>query len=339
MAGAPEAEAPTPRLWGRHTWLSLALTVLVLGVMLAFVDVQAMRVELKRCSKGLALLGLLAHYATYYVRGARWRRTLRHLHKRAGYWFFALLNFFYNFVDNVVPAKLGDVYGAHLARINLGVRRSAALGSIVFLRMLDAWLVLVLAALSSFELFRRELPESVVWALVLGLAIAAAATAVLLVSALLRRVQLAWLPEIVRHSIDSFRAGMLPRPREFATIAAMTIGIWALESLWMWLLLRAFGIELGPAQVLFVTMIPILATAFPLTPSGAGVVELSLFGCLRALSVESTLAVSITVLNRFIDYWLHIALGLGVWTLREQLGLRTWREVPLDPGPLARPSV
>jgi uncharacterized protein (TIRG00374 family) len=187
-------------------------------------------------------------------------------------------------------------------------------------------------------LFHSELPDSVVWALVFGVVIAAAATAILISATLLKKISIGWLPEIVRKSIDSFRSGMLPRPREFATIAAMTLAIWVLESLWMWLLVLAFGVDLGFYQVLFVTMIPILASAFPLTPSGAGVVELSLFGCLRALSVDSTLAVSITVLNRFIDYWLHIALGMAVWALRERLGMRTWREVPLEAEPDPRPA-
>jgi hypothetical protein len=47
-------------------------------------------------------------------------------------------------------------------------------------------------------------------------------------------------------------------------------------------------------------------------------------------------AVSITVVNRFIDYWLHIGSGVVVWGVRRKLGLRSWREVPLDEGaPLA----
>ena len=40
-----------------------------------------------------------------------------------------------------------------------------------------------------------------------------------------------------------------------------------------------------------------------------GVVELTLYGCLRALGVGAPVAVSVTVLNRLIDYWLHNALG------------------------------
>jgi len=34
------------------------------------------------------------------------------------------------------------------------------------------------------------------------------------------------------------------------------------------------------------------------------------------------------VVNRFIDYWLHILLGALTWTMRKHIGLRTWKDVP-----------
>ena len=75
-------------------------------------------------------------------------------------------------------------------------------------------------------------------------------------------------------------------------------------------------------------MLPVLASAFPLTPSGAGVVEVTLYTCLRLVSVGSPVAVSLTVANRLIDYWFHIILGLFTWFVRRFIGLRTWREPP-----------
>lgn len=54
-----------------------------------------------------------------------------------------LAGIFYNAIDNIIPAKLGDVYAAHLVRINCGVGRASALGSIAFLRTLDAWSLLL----------------------------------------------------------------------------------------------------------------------------------------------------------------------------------------------------
>lgn len=331
---APDATAPpvppAPRLWSTRTLLSAVVTLAVFVVLLLSIDLEAVWREIQRCDKGLVVLGMLAHYSTYLVRGVRWRRTLRHLHGNAGFGKFSLLVFFYNFVDNIVPAKLGDVYGAHLARINLGISRSAALGSIVFQRMIDAWIVAVLAAVASFLVFSKSLPRSVMWALVFGVVLAVVVTIILVLFALLKKVPAEKIPKALRSRLDAFRSGMWPRNRELASIAGLTAAIWALESLWIYLLCRAFGIALDPAELLVVTMIPLLATAFPLTPSGAGAVELTLYGSLRAVGVASPLAQSVTVLNRLIDYWLHIGLGILVWALREHLGLRTWREVPLE---------
>jgi hypothetical protein len=324
-----------PRLWGRTTWISIAITVAVLGLMVWKIDVGKVWAELARCDKRLALLGLLAHYATYPVRGVRWRRTVRHLKPTAGGWRFALIVFFYNFVDNVVPAKLGDVYGAHLARINLGVSRSSAMGSIVFLRMIDSWVVLLAAAPAAWLAFAHELPPSVQQALGAGVALAIVITGVLIGSLFLGRISAERLPESIARRLESFRAGMWPRGRELASIAGLTIAIWGLETLWVWFLLLSFDISVDPAQLLFLTMLPILASAFPLTPSGAGVVEFTLFGCLRAVGVGATTAASVTVLNRFIDFWLHILLGVLIWALRHRLGLRTWREVALEEGAAA----
>jgi len=327
-AAVPPAEA-RPDLWRGRNLLSVGVTLALLVALATMIDWPAVWTEVGRADKALLLLGLLAHYATYLVRGARWRRTLRHLHRRAGYLRFGLLVFFYNFIDNVVPAKLGDLYGAHLARINLGVRRSAALGSIVFQRMVDSWVVVALATLGAFLVFRDTLPTSVVWALVFGGVVAVAASALIVMFAVMKKIPSLRLPHALQDRLVAFQSGMWPRSRELVTIAALTLVVWALESAWVLLLCRAFGVVLDVPQLLVVTMIPLLATAFPLTPSGAGVVELSLYGCLRAVGPDATLAASITVVNRLIDYWLHILLGIVTWAARERLGLRTWREVPL----------
>ncbi len=328
-----------PRLGGRSTLWSGVITLAVLVVMATQIDVREVGRELAGCDWRLVLLGALAHYASYVVRGARWRRSLRHLHREGSYARFSLLVFFYNFVDNVVPAKLGDVYGAHLAKVNLGVPRAAALGSILFQRMVDAWFVLLLAVLSTSLLFHEHLPDAVFWALAGGLAIAVLASGVMLASLLLRRFPLQRLPQAIRVRLASFHLGLWPRPRELPTIAVLTIAIWALESLWVWLLLAGFGVQPGWVELLFVTTIPLLATSFPLTPSGAGVVELSLYGCLRAIGPGQALAASITLVNRLLDFWLHILLGTLIWALRGRLGLRTWREVGLEPREGAAPEL
>jgi uncharacterized protein (TIRG00374 family) len=325
---APLNQEKKSLLWGRHTLASIVITVALLVILVSYVDLGQVWQELLASNKGLLVLAALSHYGTYPVRGIRWRRSLNHVPVRCGNARFGLLVFFYNFVDNVVPAKLGDVYASHLARINCGVRRSAALGSIVFLRMVDAWMVLILAAAASWGLFSAAFPRPVAWALVIAFVIALATTAVIVVFIILRHAVPSWMPEAIRQRIGAFHTGMLPERGEIVTLLLLTILIWAMETLWVFLLARAFHIHLTAGSAVFLTMIPIIITAFPLTPSGAGAVELTLFGCLRLIGVAAPLAASLTVVNRFIDFWLHIVLGALTWVFRRFFGLRTWKDNP-----------
>lgn len=323
-----ESGRGVPRLWGWPTFLSIGVTLLFLGWLVSMVDMKRMLEEVANCHKGYALLGGLCHYLTYPIRGLRWRRCLSQLPSRdGGRRRFGLVVFFYNFVDNIVPGKLGDVYAAHLARINFGIRRSAAIGSIVFVRMVDSWVVLGLAVLSAWSIFSIHLPRPVAWSLMGGVTIAVAATLIILLVLLLRGALPSWVPEKIASIIQAFRSGMFPNPRDLPTIATTTAVIWLLETLWLYFLVLAFDLRPSPMEAVFLTMVPVIATAFPLTPSGAGAVEVTLFSCLRVIGVPAPLAASITLVNRFIDYWLHIVLGALVWVGRRPLGLRSWREV------------
>lgn len=319
-----------PALWGWPTYLSIAFAVVILIFAASMVDLRKIWHEITACDKRFIVIGAFAHYATYFVRGMRWRRCLNHLPVKSGNAKFALLVFFYNFVDNLVPAKLGDVYAAHLARINFMIRRSAALGSIVFLRMIDAWIILMLALLASWLLFSDQLPRAVLWSLIGGGIIAVGATSVMLVFFLFKKKLPRWIPAKVKQMIYAFQTSMWPRPKQIIPIALLTCVIWLLEIVWIFALTIAFGLRIGPVEAIFLTMIPLLASAFPITPSGAGVVEITLFSCLRVIGIPIPLAGSLTVVNRFIDYWLHIALGVVTWGIRRVIGLRTWRDVALS---------
>jgi len=317
-----------PKLWGRYTLASIIITAALLVLLVSYVDLAQVWRELIASNKGFLVLAALSHYGTYPVRGVRWKRSLSHVPVRCGNARFGLLVFFYNFVDNVVPAKLGDVYAAHLARVNCGIRRSAALGSIVFLRMVDAWMVLIFASVASWFLFSSAFPRPVAWALVIAFVIAVATTAVVVVFIILQHAVPSWIPEAVRQRIGAFHTGMLPDRGEIIPLLVLTIIIWGMEVLWVFLLALAFHVDLKAGQAVFLTMIPIIVTAFPLTPSGAGAVELTLFGCLRLVGVATPLAASLTVVNRFIDFWLHIILGTLTWMFRSAFGLRTWKDRP-----------
>ncbi|MEH6581283.1 MAG: lysylphosphatidylglycerol synthase transmembrane domain-containing protein [Halioglobus sp.] len=321
-----EGGKPFPSFLRWETFLSLGLTAGLLTFLVAQIDFDSVLHDLAQSDKTYILLGFLAHYATYPVRGLRWRYTLGDITRDIPARTFGLIVFFYNAVDNVVPAKLGDLYAAHMARINFRIRRSSALGSIVFLRLIDAWIVFLLAGVSSWFAFSKHLPEGVAWVLGGGFLLALIVTATSVSIMLIKHTTPSWVPSRISEMIEAFHDNMWPARKDWPPILSLTVIIWSLETLWIFCLIKAFGVSLSLPELIFLTQIPLLASAFPLTPSGAGAVEITLFGCLQLLGVPASLAASITVLNRLIDYWLHIGLGGLVWAFRTPLGIHTLRE-------------
>lgn len=322
---------PPPQLWNRQSLLSGTLALFLLAALASRVDWSGLWLEVRGCNKYLVLLGALCHYFTYPLRGLRWQRCMAHLPIRGNLRAFSQVVFFYNFVDNVAPAKLGDLYGAHLAKLNFGVSRSAAIGSIVFQRTLDAWVLLSAALFSSWLMLSAQFPSSVLWALIGGMVIALASTLLMLTFFLLDKSVPRRVPARVTVLIRAFRNGMWPATTQMPPICGYTLAVWTLEMLWIYLLMHGFKITPTLAETVFLTTIPLLASAFPFTPSGAGMVELTMFSCLRLIGIASPLAGSITLVNRLLDYVLHIGLGILMWLFRRQLGLRTWTEPAASP--------
>jgi uncharacterized protein (TIRG00374 family) len=198
-------------------------------------------------------------------------------------------------------------------------------------------MLLFLAAATSWRLFASDMPAPVVWALAVAGLFTVAGTAVIVVFSVLKKPVPSWVPESFRQRIAAFRTGMLPESGEIIPVLFLSAIVWFLESLWLFLLLRAFGVHPGAGEAMFVMAITAIASAFPFTPSGAGAVELTLFGSLRLIGIASPLAVSLTAMNRFVDSWLHVLLGTLVWLFREKIGLRTWKDVPEAGGDAAAP--
>ena len=67
-------------------------------------------------------------------------------------------HFLFESVDCVLPAKLGDLYGAHLMKINFDLSRSFALGSIFLWRIYDMIVVAAFGGISALLLFKNSIP-------------------------------------------------------------------------------------------------------------------------------------------------------------------------------------
>jgi uncharacterized protein (TIRG00374 family) len=291
----------------------VAMLVLLFKVVLN-VDLGETWRQISTANPLFLLLATLAYYATFPLRGLRWRFVLGRVGTQIGRRDATEILFLSWFVNCLVPAKLGDLYRAYLLKGNYGGSISRTVGTIFIERIADIVVIFALALAAGFWSFRgRARPE--IDALFLA-GFAVAAILVLLVIGLnyfgghLTR----FLPERVADLDERFHEGSTGAltARSLPVIGALTTVIWLLEGLRLFFVIRALELpdaNLGISASLFVALAGSLLTAIPLTPAGVGFVEAGIVGLLTLYGVVGEPAVAVALTDRAISILTVIVLG------------------------------
>ena len=242
---------------------------------------------------GWAAAAITAFATSRLLHGARWRFLLRHRRGLPFRWLLGLF-VFANFVNALVPFRLGDVLRVELPSRRFGIPRTELASNVLIVESLFDGISFVFLLLASLSLI--DIPPSLRAPLLLG---ALAVVALFVLAGIAARG--GWrsgaergglLPRRVRvqlaRRLDDLIAGMatLGSLRSLALGVAISIVGWLLEVLTYWLLARAFGLDLTFAQTLLVTVAANMATAIPLTPWNVGPYELVVSELLIALGVD-----------------------------------------------------
>ena len=109
---------------------------------------------------GFLVLAFLAYYATFPLRGFRWRYVLERSGMSVRLRDATEILFLSWFVNCLVPAKLGDLYRAYLLRGNFGASISRTVGTVFIERIADIIVIATLALSAGYWSFRgRSRPD------------------------------------------------------------------------------------------------------------------------------------------------------------------------------------
>ncbi|MBA2265118.1 MAG: flippase-like domain-containing protein, partial [Chloroflexi bacterium] len=109
---------------------------------------------------GFLALAFLAYYATFPLRGFRWRYVLARSGMSVRFRDATEILFLSWFVNCLVPAKLGDLYRAYLLRANYAASISRTVGTVFIERIADIIIIAVLALTAGYWSFRgRSRPD------------------------------------------------------------------------------------------------------------------------------------------------------------------------------------
>jgi uncharacterized protein (TIRG00374 family) len=181
-------------------------------------------------------------------------------------------------VNNVLPARLGEIFRADYAKRRFGISRSSVLGTIVMERMFDlvailgclgAGLILVDVAddakdrIAIFEIIALN-SALVVGVVIIGIYFLRAGAP--------RNLRLPATAE--RMLIDLGKGVQTMTSRSLVLVGASSLTIWTFEVAALWLIFEAVGVDLGASQALLIMGAASLSTLVPTAPGYLGTYQL-----------------------------------------------------------------
>ena len=323
---APKEFSLRKELLRKRTILSFILSLVLLTLFLSYATIGDITRHLREVNVLFLILAFVSHYLSYILRGYRWRRMIERTGFRGGAFDLAKIIFIFQSVGCVLPAKLGDVYGAHLMKINFSLSRSFSLGSIFLWRIFDFVVVMAFAVGSALLLFGSKIPPELISAMMV---IAPCVLGLLVVVGLLFHSR-KWFftrfaSERLERLINSFREGLRLDGRMIPSLLMATTFIWLLEAGRFFFVCRSMGVDIHWVQVIFVTCSTLLLTAIPLTPAGLGAVELGMLKLLAFVGIGNPVAYPLIILDRFIAHWSQILLGIVLVSFSRAINVKMWQ--------------
>lgn len=260
--------------------VGIAVSVIAIWILLQSVDVAAALEVLRTASPAWIVVMLLTTTVDIGARGARWRTLLAPIaplpYRRVlGYTYIGYL------ANNVLPARLGELYRSHALGEGEGVSRTTVLGTVVVERVVDTVMVVAIAALAVVVLSVRGVMSSAVLLglafvslLVIGLGLGMAAHR-LPGAGRVTEIIARWprVLELARRLRDGL--AVAGRPGTLVVALAFSALAWAASTGTFLAAGQAVGVELSIAQAALLTSGVALVTIIPSGPGYVGTFELT----------------------------------------------------------------
>ena len=311
--------------WRTIVPLIIVVVALVYFAKQAHINPQQTWAAIRAANGWFLLAAFLIYYLSFPIRTLRWRILLQnigytkvngvHLPK-----FSKLLEILYIswFANVIVPAKLGDLYRAYLLRTETGLPASRTFGTVLAERLLDLLVLLMLFIPAVIISLHENLPPQLHAGLFVTLALVVLGAIALFVLRAYPQQIARLVPKRFRAHYNHFQEGTLGSFRRVPRLGALTVGVWACESLRFFFVALAFGLISGSllhiiAAALFIALGEALLTVVPFTGGGVGLVEGGMFAMIALFTTNTSQAAASILADRTISLFSILVFGFIVF--------------------------
>ena len=297
---------------------------LVLGALLVYLSARGIQFQgvadgFRTIRYGYALPILAVMFLMQVLRSFRWGLILNPIEKVDQFSLFSVTSVGFLAII-AIPARLGELARPYLITKKSRIPMSSALGTIFVERVLDSLTILIIAV---FVLFFTPLPPWLVRSSVLFLLLTLALFIMMVLMIVKRETSLRilspligklparyadWINRLIYHFIEGFR--IMVDPVLLISVFGLSIMIWLVDVLAIYLLFLAFGFQLPVVAAFVLMIILIIGIAIPTAPGFIGnwhyfcILGLSIFG------IPKTDALTFAIIYHFLSIGIVIVLGL-----------------------------
>lgn len=300
-------------------------TILVLLIALFFTtDFTEMWQHIKRIRIDVLSVLIFFQCITQVILGMQWYRITKSLTGKGYYSQVFYILSTGSVIEALTPgAKIGgEVTRLHYLKKEVGLETKEATNIIVVQKCISMSVLFSVCIASMIYLFVSISTGLTTWSqlLLIGLSLLILGGLFIILGAPKQVVTFCEnhpgkLCEKIKPWIESYinSLGMLSK-KEWVLQFCISIAVWILFPLKMLILSRSMGIDAHFLILLALTMTAYMIGTLPLTPGGLGAFEGTMISLLALISVDTTIAVTVTVVFRIITFWLVMAISL-VYTL------------------------
>lgn len=304
----------------KKLFVGIAVSAVFIWLSMKDIDFLAVAQEFRSITYVYLVPVLLCLLLIQVLRSYRWGLLLSPFEKVGAFDLFAVTSVGFLAVV-AIPARLGELARPYLITGKSSIRMAAALGTIVVERLFD---ILTVLAIFFGVLIFTPLPSWITKASILFLALTLAALLFMLFTIFKREKALSILmpifqrlPErfhhrledLLHHFIDGI--AILSEGKMIFSVIVLSLLIWFVDVLAIYLLFLSFGFHLPVAAAFVVMVILIIGITMPTAPGFIGnwhfscILGLSLFG------VPKADALSYAIVFHFLGIGVIVILGLA----------------------------
>jgi uncharacterized protein (TIRG00374 family) len=215
------------------------------------------------------------------------------------------------FMNNVLPARTGELVRAHMGSRVTGLTRTLVLATIASERLADGLAISLMFVMFAFHRGDAETSQRLFYVAFFFAAAVSAVFLLLLLRRPLFRV-VAQLAERFRGRVSAyvldrlriFIDGLAPlcSAARFPIIAGWSAIIWSIELGVFAAVARAFNAELGIAECVLFLVTVNFSSLIPAAPGGIGVIEAIASAVLVSIGVPKELALTMVIAQHVIQY-------------------------------------